>query len=222
VATIIKTIAHVDSILDEINQAFFDIPFENSQFQTEAFVIAAAITPERAYRSIGLRMFAKIRALQESKFHRLNNEIDLDEIDEKIAKGSLDKYELRRETVKREKTKAEIQYSDKLINDAITELNILYKHFKALPKFTREQFEAGEKQHFIERLSRQHELSGDQQSLINLDEDMKALDVFEEETKFIEIVDNTHLRLLHNKALNIRANLEIKEADAEPCLKVLP
>lgn len=181
-ASNLKTIEHVDNILDEINEAFFDIPFENSTFQTENFVIAAALTPERAYRSIGLRMSAKIQALQEAKFSRLNHQIDLDEIDEKIANGELNKFDVRREGVKREKAKAEIQYGDKLINDAIVELNVLYKHFKALPKFTREEFEAGEYVHFTRRMERQHKLSGDQQSVVNMNEDIKSLLKFEEIT----------------------------------------
>ena len=45
---------NVAAVLQEVQEAFYDIPFENSQFQTEAFVIAAQLTPERAYRAIGL------------------------------------------------------------------------------------------------------------------------------------------------------------------------
>ena len=205
---ILKTIEQVDSILDEVNEAFFNIPFENSAYQTEKFVIAASITPERAYRSIGLRMSSKISALQEAKYRRLDNEIDLDEIDEKIELGKLDKFDIRREQVKRDKAAAEIKYADKLINDAIMELNVLYKHFKCLPKFTRAQFEAGEQRHFTERLSRQHQLSGDQQSLINMDEDIKALLSFEAETEYVEQISDEHLELLHGQLSNILENRE--------------
>lgn len=221
-ASVIKTIEQVDSILDEINEAFFNIPFENSAFQTEKFVIAAAITPERAYRAIGLKMQAKISALQEAKYRRLNYQIDIDEMDEKIASGNLSKYDIRRENLKREKASTEIQYADKLINDAITELNILYRHFKALPKFTRAQFESGERRHFIERLSRQHELSGDQQSMINMGEDTKALAAFEEATKDTDHIRDERLELLGKQALNIRDNLTKDEQCGAPNLKVLP
>lgn len=217
----IENIEQVDDILKEVNDAFFDIPFENSQFQTEAFVIAAAITPGRAYRAIGLRMSNKIRALQEAKFTRLNNEIDIDEIDEKISNGSIDKYELRREGLKRERAVVEIRYTDKLINDAITELNVLYKHFKALPKFTRAQFEAGEKQHFTERLSRQHELSGDQQSMINLSEDMVSLIEFEEQTRDTDHIKDEKLLLLSKRSTNIRENRQEEQECTKPSLQVL-
>jgi len=221
VGTILKTIEQVDSILDEVNEAFFNIPFENSAFQTEKFVIAASITPERAYRSIGLRMSSKIRALQEAKYSRLNNEIDLDEINEKIASGDLDKYDLRRENVKRQKASADVNYCDKLINDAITELNVLYRHFKALPKFTRKQFEAGEKRHFTERLSRQHVLSGDQQSMINMEEDSVALIEFEKASSKYDVISDERLENLNNQLTNVRENLP-DEASEDFSLKVLP
>lgn len=204
--TNIKTIEHVNLILDEIHEAFFDIPFDNSAYQTEVFVLAASITPERAYRSIGLRMSAKIRALQESQHTLAEHQIDVDETTEKIAAGKLDKFEIRREKIKQEKAIIGLQFSSKLVNDSIIELNILYKHFKALPKFTREQFEAGERRHFTERLTRQHSLSGDQQSLINMDEDTQALLSFEKETEFIDNIDEETLQLLHKKSINIREN----------------
>lgn len=221
-ASDLKTIEQVDEILDEVNEAFFDIPFENSAYQTEKFVIAASITPERAYRSIGLRMANRIQALQEAKFTTLNHQIDLDEMNDKIAAGELTQYDMRREDAKREKTKGDMAYSKKLINDAIVELNILYKHFKALPKFTREQFEAGERRHFMERLNRQDVLSANQQSLIHMNEDADTLTAFEGVTKDIDYINDERLESLNNQALNIRDNLTEDGQCAAPKLKVLP
>jgi len=219
-ASELKTIEQVDSILDEVNDAFFDIPFENSAYQTEKFVIAGSITPERAYRTIGLRMSNRIQALQEAKFSMANYQIDLDEINAKIEAGRLNQYDLRREDAKREKTKGEMAYSKKLINDAITELNVLYKHFKALPKFTREQFEAGERRHFTERLSRQDVLSANQQSLINMGEDTDALIAFEESASGFGEISDEQLAEWHKRLTNIRENLNEDGQCAAPKLTV--
>lgn len=169
------TLETVDNAVTEIEKAYYDIPFENSAFQTENFVIAASITPERAFRNIGLRMMNKIQALRGAKYTRLEAVIDIEEMDEKIVSGNLDKYEIRREKLKRQKIKDEIPYADKLINDALVELNILYKHFKALPKYTREEFEAGEHQHYTLRLERDLVESATQQSLTNMKKDIENL-----------------------------------------------
>lgn len=180
-ASKLETVSQVDNIIEEVESAFFDIPFENSAFQTENFVIAGSITPERAYRSIGLRMSAKIRALQEAKISRLNYEVDIDEIAWKIDNAKLDVFDIRRENIKKMQVEAELRFTDKLINDAIVELDVLYKHFKALPKFTREQFEEGERAHFEERLTRDSVLNASQQSLVNMRDDIEALFFFENE-----------------------------------------
>lgn len=78
------TVKNYVDVISEIEAAFFDIPFENSAFQTEAFVIASQITPERAYRAIGLRMHSKLNALNEIKYTRAKEDIDIQELQEKI------------------------------------------------------------------------------------------------------------------------------------------
>ena len=61
--TKIETVDHIPDVLKELEEAFYDIPFENSDFQNKMFVVADQLTPARAYRAIGLRMFAKISQL---------------------------------------------------------------------------------------------------------------------------------------------------------------
>lgn len=180
--TEILSLENTTSVLKEIEDAFYDIPFENSEFQTEAFVIAAQITPERAYRAIGLRMFNRLRALNDVKHTILNQQIDLEEIDAKIVSGNLDEFEVRRQVLKKQKILSEQNWSKKLINDALVELSVLYKHFKALPKFTRQEFEAGEKLHYEQRLRRSIAgIEGAKESLINMNEDTAALAKIESE-----------------------------------------
>lgn len=186
------TYENSQDVIAEIEQAFFDIPFENSAFQTEAFVIGGQITPERAYRSIGLRMHAKLRALNEAKFGRMKEEVDLDEIEHKLNSGELNQFDRRREEIKKQQILSQRNWTDKLINDAISELNVLYKHFKSLPKFTREQFEQGEKLHYEQRLNRQVlGLEGAKESLINMNEDIHAIKSYEEKVLQLENTSNS-------------------------------
>ena len=76
---------------------------------------------------------------------------------------------------------------DKLVNDAISELNVLYHHFKLLPRYTREEFEAGEAKHFDVKLSRQIQgVHGATESLVNMQQDLPS---------FFELEDNITLLL---------------------------
>lgn len=191
-------------IINEIDKAFYDIPFENSRFQTETFVLASQITPERAYRAIGLRMHAKLRALNEAKYGLMREQIDLDEIEHKLNSGELCQFEYRRETVKREEILSRRNWTNKLINDAITELNVLYHHFSKLPKYTREQFEAGEKLHFEQRLNRAAlGLEGAKESLINMNDDIHALKDYEEKFALLENSSDADLLKLTSSLTNL-------------------
>lgn len=194
------TYENAQDVIKEIEEAFFDIPFENSHFQTESFVIGSQITPERAYRAIGLRMHAKLRALNEAKFGRMKEQIDLDEIEHKLNSGELNQFDRRREEIKKLEILSHRNWTDKLINDAISELNVLYKHFKSLPKYTREQFEQGEKLHYEQRLNRQAlGLEGAKESIINMNEDILAIRNYEEKVLQLENASTeTLLQLSHN------------------------
>jgi hypothetical protein len=176
------TTQNTEDVIKELQDAFYDIPFENSQFQTESFVIAAQITPERAYRSIGLRMMEKLNALNASKFDEMRQQIELDKMDYQLQNPDLDQFERRKLLVDREELNSSQYWREKLKNDAVVELNILYKHFKSLPKYTRQQFEEGERLHFDQRLNRQAlGLEGAKESLINMNEDMLAISNYEEQ-----------------------------------------
>ena len=174
--TALITTDTVNDVLNELNIAFKDIPFENSDFQNTNFVVAAQITPERAYRAIGLRMFSKIQALKEAKYGRLKEEIDIEELQAKIANPDTSSFDVRRAELDIQQKLENRSYTDKLIGDAIHELNLLYTHFKALPKYTRDEFEAGEENHFTQRLHRQLQgVSGAAESLTNMTTDVANL-----------------------------------------------
>ncbi len=169
-------VEEVGSVLEELDAAFFDIPFENSDFQNRAFVVAAQITPARAYRAIGLRMFAKVRAVKEYQFQQQLNAIDIEEKEAKIASPDTSEFDRRRLRVEILKIEDGATFGKKLLNDALRELNCLYAEFKKLPQYTREQFEAEEAAHFEQRLTRQLRGNGATESLTNMQRDLPGWD----------------------------------------------
>lgn len=173
--SIIK-IEEVGNVLQQLEDAYFDIPFENSDLQNRAFVMASQQTPGRAYRAIGLRMFAKIRAIKEYKIQQERNAIDIEEKEAKIADPDTSDFDRRRLRLDILQITEGRAWGEKLLNDALRELNCLYAEFTKLPKYNREQFEAEEAAHFELRLSRQGKLSGAGESLANLTCDLPQWD----------------------------------------------
>ena len=167
----------IPSILTELETAFYDIPFENSDFQNSMFVVAAQQTPGRAYRAIGLRMFAKIRAIKELNFARRLEEIDLEEKRELVANEQASRFDRMRAQVEIDKMLDQHTWTDKLLNDALKELGCLYTEFKKLPAITRDQFEEEERLHFQLKLERQAQGQvGALESLANMNGDAALLD----------------------------------------------
>lgn len=167
----------ISDILTELETAFYDIPFENSNFQNSMFVVAAQQTPARAYRAIGLRMFAKIRAIKELGFGRRLQEIDLAEKRSIINNTDTSEFDKLRAQVEIDKMIDANSWSDKLLNDALKELGCLYGEFKKLPSYSREKFEEEERLHFQLKLERQAAgQTGALESLANMNVDQTMLD----------------------------------------------
>lgn len=169
-------IENLNNVVREMEDSFYDIPFGNSKFQIRNFVINSQHTPARAYRAIGLSASAKIRALKEALYGQKKEEIDIEEINEKIADPSVNKFEKRRLQLKLEKKLEDKRYTSKLVNDALHELSELYSAYKQLPAYTRENFEKEEKKHFQLKLKKQAlGIQGSLESLDNMGENIKLL-----------------------------------------------
>lgn len=202
----------IPSILTELETAFYDIPFENSDFQNSMFVVAAQQTPGRAYRAIGLRMFAKIRAIKELNFARRLEEIDLQEKQELVNNEQASRFERMRAQVEIDKMLDQRAWTDKLLNDALKELGCLYTEFKKLPAITRDQFEEEERLHFQLKLERQIQGHvGAHESLANMNGDMFLLEQL--------ATDPTLLLKLQNQ-VNGALNTSIKQI--ETSLNITP
>lgn len=126
---VLVTTDNAHDVIKEVQDAFYDIPFENSAFQTENFVIAGQITPERAYRAIGLRMNKKLIAVQEALISKEMSKVEEEEIQAKIDSPDYNNFEKRKFELELKKKQIYKPFKEKLLNDAIKELNVLYKHF---------------------------------------------------------------------------------------------
>jgi len=168
----------VHSVLEEVERLSFDIPFENSRFQTLAFVVAAQQTPGRAYRAILLRMDDRIRAVKHFMFSKRRAEVDRDEKLAKIQSEDTSEFDRRRLQIDLEELSSGEVASKKLLNDALVELGVLYEELKKLPEYSRASFEAEEETHFKLKLTRQVNTrgNGSLESLENMNVDMKQFD----------------------------------------------
>ena len=201
------------NILEELYEAFYDIPFENSAFQTEAFVISSQITPERAYRAIGLQLFSKVQKLQDFVLGQELRQVDLDELEFKSNDINIDQFERRRAEINLRRMKENINFENKLLNDAIHEVNLLYKHFKKMPRYTRDQFEAAEYEHYEQKMMRMSSGINDSvEALINMREDLPAIKAFQEK---IELLDNISSQTLNELMVSMPNKLKDKNKNAK-------
>lgn len=161
------------NIAEELEEAFFDIPFGNSQFQIRNFIVNASLTPARAYRAVGLEIMKKVQALRETYFTLQKGNIDIEELEERIADPKVSAYDKRRARLDIEQKLAGRGYTRKLVQDALAELDCLYKTYKQLPRFTRAEFEAAEGKYFDLKLRRQARgITGAMESIENMRVDL--------------------------------------------------
>jgi len=206
----LTTLQRTTDALAAIEKRFFDIPFENSHFQNEAFVLAAQITPERAYRALGLKLHSKLRALQDNYFNERKQDIRIGELQELIESPDVSKWDKLRHQLEIEQILTGRPYTEKLKNDAMQEIQFLYSHLEKFPEYTRQQFEDGELQHFLETSKRQVQgITGGQESLVNMTTDIPALAQYKEAVQ--QLTDNTQLGALR---LNMQNQLVIAQEQA--------
>jgi len=141
--------------VEKIREKMKNVPFGNSVFQIQHF-ISNDHTPERNYRNALLQLHGKLNALQECAFRRRRKEIDIEEMEEKLADLSkspeMRKYEIRRVKIDLEEARLQLDNEIKFIEDAMVEVKAYEKILDELPDFTREEFEQSEKGYWEQRL----------------------------------------------------------------------
>lgn len=142
----------IDAIFAEIDEAAEHVPFGNSAFQIAAFTGGLeAGTPERRHRTLLLNMAEKRKAVRETQFRRRRLDIDLLELRAKLAAAT--GYDRDRLALDIEEKESVLPDEDKLIRDALVELEVMFREWKALPPLlSRRQFEAAEPVYFARRL----------------------------------------------------------------------
>jgi hypothetical protein len=131
-----------------------DIPFGNSLYQDESFVLNTSYTDARAVRNIGLALSARVRALKELEYGLETLQVELEELDYKIE-NSPDSFERRKLAIEKRKKQDGTAYTLKLLKDTLYEIEYFRKILEKLPKLSRAEFEEQEKQYFMESLTRQ-------------------------------------------------------------------
>lgn len=167
---------NIEEVLKEIEQTYWDIPFGNTDFQCENFVIAASITPERAFRTIGLQMHSLLTNLRQIKHDQRLLDIEIEELNEKVADESANKFERKRAQAKIELIESSRVWNEKMVMDAVKQFEVYYTHYQALPKYNREQFERGEKLYFEQsQLRLLLGIHGAKESIMNMVDDNKTI-----------------------------------------------
>jgi hypothetical protein len=190
-----------ENLIHKIQKAFLDIPFGNSAFQTEMFVLSAQITPERMYRQIGLSLLDKLNDFANAKLDIEKLEVQKAQLQNKIDNCDIDQYEKKLAEIELKKINISSFMNNKLLNDVIVEINQLYSHFIKFPSYTRQQFESGEKRYFEQKLQRQIiGINGAKESYINMTDDKNTLDFFEKQ------ISQLSSKELHDMLENISEN----------------
>lgn len=165
-------------LLKTLDEAYADIPFGNSAFQTEMFVIASQITPERAYRQIGMQLSQVLQSLAtsalelkkcEAEILELKSKLDSETTTSKIIEIDMNIFSKEREQISLRKS----------LSDQTVEATLLHEKFETYPRYTREEFEAGERMHYEQRLTRQIlGCDGPKEALLNMNDDVRSLKLF--------------------------------------------
>jgi hypothetical protein len=136
-------------LMIEVSKRSLQIPFGNSKWQIDS-IVNEAKTSERAYRALLLNFTTKLNDLKTAERKRRKDVLKIKLLQEKIKK---EKNKLERELLEIdiEEIESGFEYTNKLALDCVEELNYMWSFIEKLPKYTREEFEAGEIEHFKKR-----------------------------------------------------------------------
>lgn len=165
--------------MEEIKEKMWDIPFGQSLYQTEKFIMAQFKTNGRLLRQAALELNQRINTIQDQIITIERAKIDIEELRAKLDPDShyYEKNEFERRRLELDlKGKVTGSYlHEKLLHDCQKEFEYIYKVFKKLPKMTREEFEKEEEDFYIFHMEKQVKgLSGPHESLYQMGMAMDA------------------------------------------------
>lgn len=157
----ITNLQDVKTIFDEVHKLSYDIPFSNSKYQNENYVIKRSIGKGRQFRDGLLRLNDRLEALRECYYSLKKSDLDVKEKELNISKlqrqqqvekddieYELIQIKIDRLNIEKEQILSSKPSINKLVNDNITEIKDLYSVIKTFPIYSREEFEQLEKEHF--------------------------------------------------------------------------
>lgn len=163
-------------IADEFWRRAAEIPFGNSDFQSAAFIEAAALTPERAYRAVLLQLNGTLEALQTAYYQLQREELEIERLQAQIKADETEMFTRRLAIIDCEEKLAQRSRTQKLWADALHQVEWFWERLQQYPEFTRMQFEMAEEAHFELKLQRQVDgITGAQEALFNKGIDSLAL-----------------------------------------------
>lgn len=143
-----------------------EVPWGNSDWQNQQTIINRELTPERAYRHASIRIMNRFEALKETYYSIQKNKIEIKKLERLLAAET---DELEHELLQLEiqhKTSGD-RNQEKLIKDAIREIESLAPVILAMGKLSREQFEQAEAKHF--ELKYRNQVMNKSDSLLGLE-----------------------------------------------------
>jgi tetratricopeptide (TPR) repeat protein len=143
-----------NELIAEFIERFKDIPFGQSAYQNEQFIIKNQLTDPRAYRSIGLELETRIKAYQKAFYQNQRNVIKIEQLKQKIE---LENCVLQKRLIEIDITELEEEriFLGKHVADLFVEIEQFKSAMKNFPKITREQFERSEELYFTKSLKEQ-------------------------------------------------------------------
>jgi hypothetical protein len=147
-------VKYSEQVEKELLEKCAHIPFGNSLFQDESFILNTSYTDARAVRNCGLTLSARVRALKELEFSMEKMAVDMEELEYKLTTEQ-NPFELKRLDIQKREKLSGLAYTEKLLADTLYEIEYLRSIMAKLPTLSRAEFEAQEKEYFIESLTRQ-------------------------------------------------------------------
>jgi len=207
---IIKTDENnLQATIDNFINLIEEIPWGNSDWQNKQAIVNMELTPERAYRHASLRIINRLQALNESYYLIKKDTIQIERLQRK-------KIRLNEQTSRIDNSDADLDieeieteinqilsrrtYQQKLIKDAIKEVESLSPIIQAIGKLTREQFELSEAEHF--ELKYKNQIMGKPEALLGLE--AMGLDI--QSGKF-----SLDFKTLYDKIINNESVKQLKE-----------
>lgn len=136
-------ISNVNEKHNELHEAFLQIFQGRSNFQLDNFVVGMHMTPERQYAQCVLELQHKYYNLRRGDINRRKLLKEIEECKDEFEK---------------EEKILDLEQVEIAIIGALREFDHLYSIFKAMPKFSAEEMEAGENKYWIERLAIQAQI----------------------------------------------------------------